>query len=192
MFGTIERMVNAHRRRLVQDLWVIIFSVIVAIIFARSSLLDSLFGTIDDFYILGSFISGLFFTSIFTTAPAIIILGKLGTVFNPWAVAILGGLGALIGDFVIFNFMKGHISEDIDYLLSQTKSRRISHIFKQRFVRWSLAFFGAIIIASPLPDELGLALMGMSKLSTTKFAIISFTFNALGILLISYVAQGLV
>ena len=185
-------MVNAHKRRLAQDLWVIVFSVMIAVIFAKSSLLDSLLGSIQDFYLIGSFVAGLFFTSIFTTAPAIIVLGTLGASFNPWIVAIIGGFGALIGDFVIFNFMKGHISEDIDYLLSQTKSKRIRHIFKQRLVRWSLAFFGALIIASPLPDELGLALMGMSKLSTTKFAILSFSFNALGILVISYVARGMI
>lgn len=185
-------MVNAHRRRLAQDLWVIIFSILIAIIFAKSSLLDLLLDSTQSYYILGSFVAGLFFTSVFTTAPAAIILGKLCLIFNPWAVALIGGFGALIGDFVIFNFMKGHISEDIDYLLSQTKSRRIRHIFKHRFIRWSLAFVGALIIASPLPDELGLALMGMSKLSMVKFALLSFTFNVIGILLISYVARGLV
>ncbi len=185
-------MVNSHKKRLAQDLWVIVFSVVIAVIFAKSSLLDSFLGSVQNFYILGSFIAGLFFTSIFTTAPAIIVLGTLSAAFNPWIVAIVGGLGALIGDFVIFNFMKGHISEDVDYLLSQTKSKRIQDIFKHRFVRWSLAFVGALIIASPLPDELGLALMGMSKLSTTKFALISFTFNALGILVISYVARGMI
>jgi uncharacterized membrane protein YdjX (TVP38/TMEM64 family) len=185
-------MVNSHRKRLAQDVWIIVFSIIIAVIFAKSSLLDSLLGSIQNFYILGSFIAGLFFTSIFTTAPAIIVLGTFGAAFNPLIVAIVGGFGALIGDFVIFNFMKGHISEDVNYLLSQTRSKRLRDIFKHRFVRWSLAFVGALIIASPLPDELGLALMGMSKLSTTKFALISFTFNALGILVISYVARGMI
>jgi uncharacterized membrane protein YdjX (TVP38/TMEM64 family) len=185
-------MVNAHKKRLAQDLWVIMFSIIIAIIFAKSPLLDSLLGTIDTFYIVGSFVAGLFFTSVFTTAPAVIVLGKLGATFNPWTVALVGAVGSVIGDLVIFTFMKGHISEDIDYLLAQAKSRRIKHIFKHRFIRWSLAIAGAMIIASPLPDELGLTLMGMSRMSTTKFVAISYVFNVIGILMVSYIARGLV
>src|SRR3989344_5750951 len=43
---------------------------------------------------------------------------------------------------------------------------------------------GAILIASPLPDEIGVSLMGLSKISTIRFVILSFVLNATGIFLI--------
>jgi hypothetical protein len=48
---------------------------------------------------------------------------------------------------------------------------------------------GAIIIASPLPDELGLALLGVSTLSRPQFFLLSFAMNSLGIFIILLVAQ---
>ena len=47
---------------------------------------------------------------------------------------------------------------------------------------------GAIIIASPLPDELGLAMMGLSRVPIAAFIPISYTMNFLGILLIEFIA----
>jgi len=40
---------------------------------------------------------------------------------------------------------------------------------------------GALIIISPLPDELGVSLMGISKLKWYRFLLLSFTLNTLGI-----------
>ena len=42
----------------------------------------------------------------------------------------------------------------------------------------------AIIIASPLPDELGLMLLGASKLTYRQIAILTYIFNTAGILVI--------
>ena len=181
----------AVKKRLLLDLCIIVASIFVAGLFSHSNLINEIIVANKDFYLLNSFVAGLFFTSVFTTAPAMIALAKLGSTFSPLIVAVVGGLGALIGDFIIFSFIKGHISEDINYLLSRAKSRRIKHFFHFRFMRWSLAFIGALIIASPLPDELGLTLMGLSRMSTSRFILISFTFNALGILAISLIARSL-
>ncbi len=184
-------MDSQRKRRLLIDLSIIAFSIFIAGILTQSNLVDTLLSANENLYVLKSFIAGLFFTSVFTTAPAVVALAKLGTVYSPFTVALIGGLGALIGDFIIFNFIKGHISEDISFLLSRTKSRRLTHLFHYRFMRWSLAFVGALIIASPLPDELGLTLMGLSRMSTLRFILISFTFNTLGILAISFIARSL-
>lgn len=182
---------KAHGR-IIRDIGIVVISIIVALLLVRSGLIDEILGHVQGYYIIGAFVAGLFFTSAFTTAPAIVVLAKLSLVFPPVMVALVGALGSVIGDYVIFSFVKGHVSKDINYLLSHAKSRRIRHIFRYRFVKWSLAFLGALIIASPLPDELGLALMGMSKISTKRFILISYTFNALGILAIWLVARSLV
>jgi len=181
----------SRKRRLLIDISIIAVSIFVAGIFTQSEIINHLLTSNPRLYILNSFIAGLFFTSVFTTAPAMIALAKLGSLFSPVVVALVGGLGALIGDYIIFSFIRGHISEDISYLLSHAKSLRIKRLFHYRFMRWSLAFLGALIIASPLPDELGLTLMGLAHMSTTRFILISFTFNAIGILAITLVSRSL-
>ena len=50
---------------------------------------------------------------------------------------------------------------------------------------------GGLIIASPFPDELGIGLLGFSKMRTRWFVLLSFTFNFIGIFLIGLVAKTL-
>ncbi|MBI5134403.1 MAG: hypothetical protein HZA81_03420 [Candidatus Taylorbacteria bacterium] len=180
-----------HNRRLLLDGIVVAVSIAVAIAIAKSPYIDLLVSWTDGYYVLTAFVAGLFFTSAFTTAPAIAVLAKLSLAYPPGAVAIIGGIGALLGDLLIFAFIKGHIREDVRYFLAKAKTKRIRHILEHRFARWSLAFVGAIIIASPLPDELGLAMMGLSDVRTSRFVPISLAFNTLGILLIAFIAHSI-
>lgn len=177
--------------RLLRDGLIIAASLIAAWGIVRSSLVDYLILMSDGLYVLDAFVGGLFFTSVFTTAPAIAFLVKLGQIYPAYAIALVGGVGALLGDLIIFSFIKNNVREDIYYLFSKSKSRRLRHLFDYRFVRWSLAFLGALVIASPLPDELGLALMGMSNISPVRFVLISYTFNTIGIFLIAYIAGSI-
>lgn len=183
-------MQSIHRRRLTRDILIVVVSVFAAVAFAKSSLLDGLFGLVAGHYLIVAFIAGLFFTSSFTTAPAIVVLAKLCVLFPLLNIALVGAGGALLGDFIIFAFIKGHLAEDLAYILSKSKMRRAAHVLKYHFVRWLMAAVGALVIASPLPDELGLALMGISKISTWKFCVLSYAFNFLGILLIAFVARS--
>jgi len=50
---------------------------------------------------------------------------------------------------------------------------------------------GMLIIVSPLPDEIGLVMLGMSHLSLMRFVPLSFAANAGGIYLIALAAQRL-
>ncbi len=178
------------RYRLACDGVIVVVSILVAWTIAQNSFIDRLIFSLDGFYVLNSFVVGLFFTSVFTTAPAMVFIVKLAHIYPPHILALVGGLGALIGDLIIFNFIKGHIAEDVSYLFSKAKSRRMRHLFEYRFVRWSMAFLGALIIASPLPDELGLTLMGLSRISLLRFALISYTFNTIGIFVIASIARA--
>jgi hypothetical protein len=57
-------------------------------------------------------------------------------------------------------------------------------ILKKRRFRRVLPFIGALIIASPFPDEIGLALIGLSTLSRAQFLLLSYVMNTLGVLAI--------
>ena len=68
--------------------------------------------------------------------------------------------------------------------------KRLRALFKMKFFRWFTFFLGGIIIASPLPDELGIGLLGFSKMKVSWFVPVSFVFNFIGICLIGLVARA--
>ncbi|MEK7557169.1 MAG: hypothetical protein AAB538_04290, partial [Patescibacteria group bacterium] len=58
-----------------------------------------------------------------------------------------------------------------------------------RILSESCYFLAGIIIASPLPDEIGIALLGFMKTRKKDFFLLSLVANFLGILAIGLVAR---
>jgi hypothetical protein len=176
---------------LLHDLWVIAASVCLAVLLARSGLITEIVGSTEHFSLLGSFIAGLFFTSVFTTAPAIVALGEIAQTSPLVAVALVGGAGALLGDLLIFRFVRDRFSAHVAELVRHDRrGKRLHALFRLKLFRTVSLFVGALIIASPLPDELGVGLMGFSHVPTRWFLPLSFLFNALGIFVIGLVARA--
>ena len=188
--GTDKEM-NNHGNNLVRDLVLVILSIFVAIILAKTGALQDLITSTQEMRFIGSFIAGIFFVSVFTAAPATVALGEIAQSNSVITVAILGGLGALIGDLIIFRFVKDRVSEHFSYLIKVSKTERIVSIFKLRLFRWIIPFVGALIIASPLPDEIGVAMLGLSKMKNSYFILLSFLLNSAGILIIGLIAKTL-
>jgi hypothetical protein len=177
------------KHRLYQHLSVILLSIVFAVWLVQTGEIEKLLESIKGLRYVGSIGAGMLFTSVFTTAPSIVILGQIAHTKSILEVALLGGLGAMIGDLIIFRFIKNDLSGDFKYILAHSKFRRLKILSRARIFRWLVPFLGALVIASPLPDELGLAMLGFSRLKTIYFIPISFTFNFLGILLIGYIAN---
>ena len=181
------------RSRLRRDVAIIFLSVIVAILLVKTDALKSVLRSAEEIKILSSFIVGLFFTSVFTTPVSIVALGEISLTTPLFLVAFFGACGAVVGDLIIFLFIKDSLTEDVNELLKMSHSyRRLHHIFKFRIFRFLTIFLGALIIASPLPDELGLAMMGISKMKLSVFVPVSFIMNFLGILLIGLIANSFI
>ena len=180
-----------EKNNIMRDLGVVVLSIIIAIILAKTGVLAEILTSTQEWELLGSLVAGIFFVSIFTAAPAGVVLFEIAAANSIWEVALFGGIGALIGDLLIFRFIKDNISEDIHWLMRNTKQERLVSIFKPKLFKWLIPFIGALIIASPLPDEAGLAMMGLSKMKTSVFIPISFTLNFLGIFAIGIFAKGL-
>ena len=180
-----------QNNNLMRDLAIIALSIIIAIIMVKTGVLKSLLISTQEIKFIGSFIAGIFFVSIFISPPATVVLAEIAQSNSIFWVAFFGGIGALVGDLVIFRFIKDRLAEDFYHLIKRTKSERLVSIFKLRLFKWIIPFIGALIVASPLPDELGLAMMGLSKMKTSLFIPVSFVLNALGILVIGLVAKNL-
>jgi len=179
------------RRHLWQDLFIIALSLAAAWAIVHYQLVQTLLAYTGDGIVAASFVAGMFFTSVATTAPALAVLGELSLAGNLALVALVGGLGAVVGDYVLFSFVRDRVSQDATYLLRGPKIQRALHIFKRRHFRRVLPIMGALIIASPLPDELGLALLGLSGISSRYFFAVSYCMNVIGILLVGLAARGL-
>jgi uncharacterized membrane protein YdjX (TVP38/TMEM64 family) len=52
-----------------------------------------------------------------------------------------------------------------------------------------MPFLGALIIASPVPDEIGVSILGLTKIRYWQFFMVTFILNALGIFLIVTAAK---
>lgn len=177
----------------IKDVGIIALSVVLAVILVRTDALVGILTRTEELEFWGSFITGIFFTSIFTTAPAIVTLGEIAQEYPIFLTALAGASGAVVGDLIIFRFVKERFSEHLMAVFgTQGGRRRIAHLLKVRSFRWLTFLVGGLIIASPLPDELGVALLGFSKMKISGFIALSFIFNFIGILLIGIAARSLV
>lgn len=182
-------MKHAHSH-ITRDLAIVAFSIFLAVYLEESQVFEMVLRSAKDWSLLGALVAGFFFTSVFTTAPAIVVLGEISQYEPLIPVALIGGLGAVFGDLIIFKFVKDSLTDDLVFLFKKF-SRRQASIFKNTFFRWLMVVAGGIIIASPFPDEIGIALMGFSKTNTRLFMTLSYVFNFLGILAIGLVARRL-
>jgi len=178
---------------LTYDLVIILLSIIFAVAIVKTGLLSLFVGLTDNLWFIESFLVGIFFTSIFTTAPATVAFGEIAQHNSLILVSVFGALGALVGDWIIFRLMKDRFLKDFEYLIRKKLGRgRILSIFHLKYFRRFTFFIAAFIIASPLPDEVGITLLSLSKTKTFLFAVILFLFKFLGIIAIGLVARAIV
>lgn len=182
------RQNNGHF--LLEDLAIIVLSVLIAVILVKTHVLTSILTSTQEIKLFGSFIAGLFFTSAFTTAPAIVTLGEIAQVNSIWSTALFGGIGAVIGDLIIFKFIRDRFSKHIMNIIKQKSNKtRLKLLYKLKFYKWLTFLIAGLILASPLPDELGISILGFSKMKQSWFILFSFVSNSLGILFIGMVVR---
>ncbi|MBI2031551.1 MAG: hypothetical protein HYT08_02945 [Candidatus Levybacteria bacterium] len=134
---------------------------------------------------LGAFIGGILFVSTFTVGTGAIILLVLSESLNPIEIGLVAGLGAVVGDVTIFRFIKDSLTDEIVSIYNHVDGdHHFTKLLHSKYFSWTLPVVGAIIVASPLPDEIGVSLMGISKMKTYQFLIVSFILNSIGIFLV--------
>jgi hypothetical protein len=174
-----------------RDMFFILLSVLFAMILVRFGVIKNIIGMVEEGKIIGSFLAGVFFTSAFTIAPASIALAELSQTTSIWVVAFCGALGAVVGDMVLFLFIRDKFADDLSKALHAYHDKKLTRFFHRKFFHWLTPLIGAFIIASPLPDEMGITMLGVSKIKTGTLVAISFVMNFVGILLVAFVAHAL-
>ena len=168
-----------------KNLTYLIISVVIAIFLSRYEPFHNFLLNLGDLGYLGAFIAGVLFVSTFTVATGAVILLVLAEKLSPIEIGLVAGLGAVLGDFIIFRFIKDNLAEEVTEIYSHFDSdHHFQKVLHSKYFSWSLPVIGAIIIATPFPDELGVSLMGISKMKTYQFLLLAFVLNAIGIFLI--------
>lgn len=166
---------------LFHDILMIAVGIVIAVLLVKTGILDLLINAVRDYYIIASFIAGIFFTSIFTIAPASIALVSIAMHSPIYGVVVFGALGAMCGDLILFLFIRDRFAGDLLKTMKKSTVRHILHSFHFGFMKYISPLIGALIIASPLPDEFGITLLGLSKVKMIVLLPISLLMNVLGI-----------
>lgn len=169
------------KKDLIRDFIFIVIGAFLAFSLARLGFIDWIVDVVGN-VVVSSFLSGIFFTSIFSIAPSAVALSHIeGSVY---VISFWGALGALCGDLILFYFIRDRFSDHLIHSFRPSFIKDVLNSFHLGFMRWLAPIIGALIIASPLPDELGLTLLGMSKTKVSILIPVAFIMNFIGIFLL--------
>jgi len=141
---------------------------------------------------IGTFIAGIFFTYGFTSAPATAIFLILARSQNIYLASLIGGFGALIGDLFIFTFIRHSFADEIKKLSKEKVVKYFNGKVPGKLKKYFLPVIAGFVIASPLPDEIGVSMLAASKVISTKiFMVVSYMLNTAGIFVILVIGRAL-
>jgi hypothetical protein len=163
------------------DAFILLFSIVAAVLLAHLGVFTHLLTLAQSFQLTGAFIAGIFFTSMFTVGISSVAFVEIANSGNITGIALAGALGAVFGDMILFLFIRDNLASDLKEIMKRASYRRFIAHFHGGMFRTLSPLLGALVIASPLPDELGLTLMGMSKMRSILMIPITFLMNFLGI-----------
>jgi hypothetical protein len=166
----------------------LLISIFIAIFLLQDQSFKSWILDLGSLEYIGVLIAGMMFVSSFTVAISIAILAILSENIHPIAIGLIGGVGAVMGDYLVFKLVRSRLTEEITALFGEENISYVKTVLRSKYISWTLPIIGVAIIASPLPDELGVSLLGISKMSEAKFIFISYVSNSIGILMVASVA----
>ena|SRR3989344_2440542 len=169
---------------------VLIFCIVLSYVLFSSEKLTFWLDNLNQFNYVSSFIAGLLFSYGFSAPFAVGFFLKLN-VSNPLPLALVAGFGALLSDLLIFKLIKFSMMDEFNRIKKTKPLKLVNFLLKKRFGSRALSYlsaiFAGIIIASPLPDELGVSMLsGLTTIKLHKFAVISYICNTFGILVMLY------
>ena len=137
---------------------------------------------------LGTFIAGMLFAFGFSAPFAVGFFITLNP-SNIWVAGVIGGIGALVSDISIFRLIRFSFIDEFNRIKNSKAARRLNKFIGESFGgairRYFMYIFAGILIASPLPDEVGVIMLsGLTKVKEYWIGIIGFVLNTIGILII--------
>lgn len=136
-----------------------------------------------------TFVAGAMYSFSFTAGFAVLLFSNLAIPKESlFMFSLIAASGGLLADMLIFRFIKDVLFNE----LGERTKKILAKATRKKMTKVLLSVVGAIIIASPFPDEIGLACMGLSKISFWKLVGLTFCLDALGCYLVMSVVSNFV
>lgn len=180
-------------------------SIVAAVYLSQSGVVLSAIENLGAIGYPAAFLLGALFTSAFTALPSTVAIFGLGQTHNPIVLAVVGAAGSVAGNYFLFKFTRDRLAREIVMLSKEVKNltkpvsflffweearMRIWHaISKSRIWHVLVPLLAGFIMASPLPDEVAVAIFGAVRFDAERFVIISYVLHFIGILAIAYSAR---
>lgn len=133
----------------------------------------------------GIFLAGALYTYSFSGAFAfgmILFINTPEANLNPLFASILGGIGGGLSDLLIFRFIKDNLTDEIQNFMHEKYIYAFRSKLHNRLKSTINPLIGFLMIASPLPDEIGLTfLSSLKSLNKYYLFLICIILNSLGI-----------
>jgi hypothetical protein len=182
-----------HREHYIRDIAILIVSVGIAVVLKETGTLSWLIERAERIQYLASFVVGMFFTSFLTVVPATAAIAELAQRGTPiLQLALIGGVGAMIADFILYIILREAVAEPLLVLVQAGSSDNLKRYIRKGKHRLMGTLLGAIIIASPLPDEVGLVMMGLAKARWYTTVLVTYLLNAAGIAIVATASRNFV
>ncbi|MEK7129580.1 MAG: hypothetical protein AAB803_01040 [Patescibacteria group bacterium] len=181
---------HSHKHK---NLLFLALGIVAAVILSREAGFRSFLLHLGSLGYVGAFISGALFVMTPTIAIGGVSLAILSHQLPLLPLGLMAGAGAVASDLIIFHWVRHHdLAQEVAPLYNHFGGRHLTRLLHTRYFRWSLPVIGALIIASPLPDELGVTLLGISKMGRMNFMVLSFLLNSVGIMTAIQLLRGVV
>jgi hypothetical protein len=108
---------------------------------------------------------------------------------NIWFTALISALGAVLADIIIFKTIRFSFMDEFKRLEKtpafEFMEKEFHKDFRAHVRNYLLYIFAGLIIASPLPDEVGVIMLaGLTRIRSLLFISLSFILHTIGIAVI--------
>jgi hypothetical protein len=185
-----KRIRKAWRRYQYKHTTGAIIAVVSFVTLLDSALLAAIFNSIEDLEYVGGFIAGLLSASFFTAIPALVLVIDLANQLDPLTLAMMVGLGNAVGDMILLLFFEEQVFGELKPIFKRL--HLVKRYKRLRRGRATLSLLGGIVfIVTPLPDEVGLGLLGISHFPKPVILVICWGLNTLGASAVIMAARNL-
>lgn len=166
-----------------------IIGILVFITLLDSALLSGIFHYLEGLGYAGGLVAGALSASFFTAAPAVVLILDLAKQLDPLPLALIIGIGAAVGDMMLLLFFEERIFHELRPLYLRVRSKFTKKRPAKPKRSAAMLLLGTFIITTPLPDEIGLGILGISHFPKIVLLVICLGLNVLGAALLILAAR---
>ena len=157
----------------------------LAFILSTLPWVNNFLANLHTFGYIGALIGGIFYVYSFTVGIGIMIIVILSKSLPILPLVFISSFGSMLGDTLLFKITKDNLKDELLAIYKIIdKTQIIRKFLYHQKIKWILPILGITIIASPLSNELGIMLLGVSDIKKRYFMPASFLLNGAGLYLL--------